>query len=291
MLDNFAISGMAASAPANGSPSAIVPSGKESEFCCAIDITAGRVLYDKAANTVYDYPASTVKLMTTLLVAELKGSSLSETVTWQTSDDLDSGFSQVGFGNGDVVTWSDILHGMLMVSGGDACQAAARVLGNEDAGTALSSESGYARFTEMMNQRAKAMGCLNTSFSNAHGAMLHAITARDLAEIAARCFSNPAVAGIALDSAYAINVTGTNARTINLANGNPLIDDAGVKGSKTGSLAGGIYPTTYSLGTCWQAPGGNVIGIVALNSPTSQGRYDDTTEMIASLPTDFPYLV
>lgn len=290
MLGNFAISGLATAAPASTGPATISPAGKDSQFVAAIDITTGRVLYDKAANTVYDYPASTVKMMTVLLVAELKGDALSETVTWQTSDDLDSGFSQVGFNNGDVVTWADLLHGMLMVSGGDACQAAARVLGNEDAGAALTSTGGYARFTEMMNERAVALGCGNSRFSNAHGAELHAVTARDMAVIAAHCFSNATVADLALDTAYTINVTGANARAINLNNGNPLLDDAGVMGSKTGSLSGGSYPTTNSLGTCWQAPNGNIIGLMALNAATSAGRYDDTTEMISSLPTDFPYL-
>lgn len=289
MLGNFAISGLATAAPANTGPAAIVPTGKDSEFVSAYDLTAGRVLYDKAANTIYDYPASTVKIMTILLTAELKGDVLSETVTWQTSDDLDPGFSQVGFGNGDVVTWDDLIHGMLMVSGGDACQAAARVLGNEDAGNALTSTDGYARFVEMMNERAAALGCASR-FANAHGAELHAVCARDMAVIAATCFSDPTVAELALDTAYTINVTGANARSINLTNGNPLIDDTGVKGSKTGSLSGGIYPTTYSLATLWQAPNGNLIGLMALNSPTSNGRYDDTTEMISSLPTDFPYL-
>lgn len=278
----------------NENPAPIAPQTRTpsitSTFGCAIDVTNGRVLYDKGANLGYDYPASIVKIMTVLLVAELKAGSLSETVIWQTSDDLDAGFSQVGFTNGDVVTWTDLLHGMLMVSGGDACQVAARVLGNEDAGNSLTSTAGYARFIEMMNARAEQLGCMTTAFVNAHGAELHVTSARDMARITGECFENAAVDAVARASAYTINVTGANARSINLTNTTPTLSISGVKGVKTGSLSGGIYPTTFNLVTLWTAPSGDNIALCTMGNGNSTDRYNDTSGMISSLPTDFPYL-
>ena len=284
------LSGLFDSNPAPIAPQTKAPPALVSTFGCAIDVTTGRVLYTKAANTVYEYPASTVKMMTMLLVAEMKGAALSSTVTWQASDDLDSGFSQVGFNNGDVVTWNDLLHGMMMVSGGDACQAAARVIGNEALGVPLTSTDGYAKFTEMMNARAKQLGCRNTAFSNAHGAEKHIVTARDMARITGSCFRNAVISALSLDTAYAINITGPNARTINITNTNPMLSVTGVKGSKTGSLSGGAYPTTYSLGTLWTTTGGKDIALYTMFSGTSADRYTDVNAMIAALPTDFPYL-
>lgn len=280
--------GGAAIAPETKAAPAIV----NSPYACAIDVTNDWVLYDRAAYLVWPWPASTVKMMTMLLTAELKGGNLSETVTWQTSDDLSSNYSQVGFGNGDVVTWTDLLHGMLLVSGGDACQAAARVLGNEDMGNPLTSTDGYARFTTMMNAKAKALGCDSVAFINAHGADNHSMSAADLARIAGACFSNAVMDAMGRTGSYAINVTGANARTINLSNANPMISATGVIGSKTGSLTGsGDWPSdTYNLGTLWQAPGGQKVAVVNMYGASSAARYDDTTAMIAALPTDFPYL-
>lgn len=127
-------------------PAPIAPMTKQpaagSNYVAAIDITNDLVLYAKNAAVVYDYPASTVKVVTMLLLAELKSANMSDTVTWQNSDDLDGGFSQVGFQNGDVITFADLLRGMLYVSGGDAVQAVARVLGNENTGSPLTSTAG-----------------------------------------------------------------------------------------------------------------------------------------------------
>lgn len=290
MLRSLRLSGQFNSAPALPVATTRTPS-VSSPFCCAYDITNDRVLYDKDANVVYDFPASTIKVMTCLLVAEIKATSLSDTIAWQTSDDLAAGFSQVGFANGDVVTWTDLLHSMLMVSGGDACQLAARILGNEDAGNAATSTAGYARFNEMMNDRAVDLGCTNARFTNSHGAEYHPVSARDMAVISGACFKNTAIDGLARDTSYAISVTGPSPRTINLSNANSVLSTTGVKGSKTGSLSGGIYPTVFNLVTLWTSTGGVDVAIATFGAGTSTDRYDDTTDMIASLPTDFPYLV
>ena len=290
MLRCLRLSGLASDNPPPIAPQTITPS-LVSEFGFALDMSNGIVLYAKNGSIVYEYPASTVKVMTALLIAELKGDDLAGTVTWQTSDDLDSGFSQVGFQNGDVVTWTDLLHGILMVSGGDACQAAARVIGNEALGAALTSTAGYAKFVEMMNARARGLGCLSTVFANSHGADAHVVTARDMAVIAGTCFRNAVIDALARDLSYTINVTGANARAIGLTNANSALSIAGVAGSKTGSLSGGGYPTTWNLVTLWTSPGGVDVAIVNMGAETSSAGYADTSNMIDTLEDDFPYLI
>lgn len=261
-----------------------------SELGAAYDLTNQRLLYGKNESVVYEFPASVVKVMTCLLLGETKAANMSDTITWQTSDDIDASFSQVGFANSDVVSWDELLHGMLMVSGGDACQAVARVLGNESASNAIGSTLGYNVFTDMMNQKALDLGCQRALFSNSHGAFMHQISARDLAVIGGACFQNPVVQAMALTTSYTITVTGPSSRSIPLTNGNSLLGNPGVKGSKTGSLSGGIYPTTFSLVTLWTSPSGVDVAIATMASPDTTGRFTDHTNMIASLPTDFPYL-
>lgn len=277
---------------ANVAPATREPPTLASRHACAIDIDHGWVLYTKDAQFVTDWPASTVKMMTCLLIAELKASVLdSETVTWQTSDDIDPSFSQIGLANGDIVTWRALLIAGQMASGGDAMQAAARVLGNEDAGNALTSTAGYAAFVEMMNARAAQLGMNRTTFVNSDGRDRHKINARDLAVLAGAAFGNAAVADAAGRTTYGVSVTGPSPRTINLTRTNTFSGDSGVIGSKTGTLIiSGDVVTTYTLGSLWQAPSGDRVALATLGGPTDADRLADNRAMVAALVADFPYL-
>lgn len=267
------------------------PDSVGSLYVCAYDIDNDRVLYDRRATTQFNYPASCVKVMTALLIAESKSAALdSQTVTWQVSDDLSASFSQVGFINGDIVTWRDLLNGILLVSGGDGCQAAARVIGNELAGNALTSTAGYARFTQEMNARAVQLGAVKTNFINAHGADEHVATARDMCVMFGEAFKNSILQDVCNNATYTINVTGANARAINLTQGNSIADDPGVLGTKTGSWVVTGVVTTYNLTTLWQSPSGARVAITTMAAADNATRTADTPAIIAALPTDFPYL-
>jgi D-alanyl-D-alanine carboxypeptidase len=279
-----------------GYPGPIAPQTRQaptinSEFACAVDIDNGWVLYTKNHMAGYIYPASTVKLMTALLIAELKAGVLdSETVTWQTSDDLAAGFSQVPLTNGDVVTWRDLLHGILLVSGGDAAQAAARVLGNENASRAITSTDGYADFVAMMNARADQLGNFKSAFVDSHGAGAVIFCARDAAVVFGECMKNAVIQSVMANTSYNINVTGANARTIALTNGNVLLGDEGVIGAKTGTYIISGLVDTSNMATLWQAPSGDRVAIFTMNASSSANRLADQRAIIAQLATDFPYL-
>ena len=143
-----------------------------------IDIDNGRVYYEKNADTVLPM-ASTTKIMTALVVLE-SGLDLNEYFTVDSSAIMVEG-SSMGLQKGDKVTLRTLCYGMLLSSGNDAANAAAvRVGGSvED-------------FCQLMNERAREMGLVNTNFQTPSGLddEEHHTTAKELATIAYYAMKN-----------------------------------------------------------------------------------------------------
>lgn len=104
------------------------------------------------------YPASTTKLLTTLVA--LKNCNLSESVTFSYNATHIGvyGAASCGFEEGDTVMLGDLLAAMLTKSGNDAAIAVAEhVSGSVEA------------FATLMNEEAKLFGAVDTHFVNPHG--------------------------------------------------------------------------------------------------------------------------
>ena len=121
-----------------------------------MDADSGEILYAKKA-TDRMYPASTTKLMTALLT--LEHASLSDVVTFsQTSVLIPPGSSHIGMRRGDQMVLRECLLGLLLPSANEVANA----LAEHTAGTI-----GY--FTTLMNEKALALGAVNTVFRNVNG--------------------------------------------------------------------------------------------------------------------------
>ena len=129
-----------------------------------MDYDTGQYLYVKDHEKMVP-PASMSKLMTVNMIFEkLKDGSLSLDDTFTVSErawklgGAASGGSTMFLKIGEKVRVEDILKGILIQSGNDACIVAAENLaGSED------------DFAEMMNKRAKELGLNNSSFANSTG--------------------------------------------------------------------------------------------------------------------------
>lgn len=135
-----------------------------------IDYETGQILFNKNAHE-QTYPASTTKVMTAILV--LENANLSDTVT--IDYDLYVDGSSMYLLKGESFTVEELLHGLLIRSANDAAEALAiHIAGSVE------------EFADMMNERAKELGALNTNFTNPHGLpdSEHVTTAYDLAMIA-----------------------------------------------------------------------------------------------------------
>jgi len=134
----------------------------EAEHIILTDFHSGKVLYEENADDKI-YPASMTKIMTTIIVFDLlqKGeTSLDELVTisenaWRMSS---SGYSSMFIMLNDQVSVEDLLKGIIVASGNDACVAIAEGL----AGTETD-------FVSLMNEKAEEIGMTNTLFSNSSG--------------------------------------------------------------------------------------------------------------------------
>ena len=126
------------------------------------DYLSGEILFEKDADKSI-YPASMTKIMTTIIAFELieKGDlSLDDKFivsekAWRLST---SGYSSMFIMVGDEVSVEDLLRGIIVASGNDACVALAEgIAGSEE------------EFAILMTSKANEIGMKNTKFSNSSG--------------------------------------------------------------------------------------------------------------------------
>lgn len=134
-----------------------------------IEGASGRVLYELKKDEQL-YPASTTKIMTAILAVErAEDEELPETPESETEEYLKKKVkvpdeavgaegSSIYLKKGEMISLEDLLYGMMLRSGNDAALAVAALTGGsvED-------------FTDMMNERAEALGMKNTHFCNPNG--------------------------------------------------------------------------------------------------------------------------
>ena len=133
----------------------------------------------------------------------------------------------MGLKVGDRVTLEQLLWGVLLASGNDASEALARYVGG----------GSIPRFVDMMNEKARSLGLVNTHFANAHGldAADHYSSALDLAELSRYALRSPVFAKMVAAPEHELIVSG---RTYTIRNTNTLLlarpPVPGVTGVKTG---------------------------------------------------------
>ena len=147
------------------------------EAAILIEIDSGEILYEKNANAPM-YPASTTKIMTALLA--LEHLNLEDKITVPEDMGPADG-SAMYLLPGEVFTVRELLDGLLVKSANDAAVLLARTISGD-----------IQSFATLMNQRAKDIGCTNTSFANPNGLHdpSHTISAHDMALIAREAMKN-----------------------------------------------------------------------------------------------------
>ncbi|MBO9432718.1 D-alanyl-D-alanine carboxypeptidase [Ruegeria sp. R13_0] len=149
-----------------------------------MDQTTGTVLLSKDADQPLP-PASMSKLMTLYVAFEaLRDGRLTLQETLPVSEHAMSyGGSTMFLNTQDRVTVEDLIRGIIVLSGNDACVVIAEALSPD--GT----EAGFARY---MTQRAQQMGMNNSNFANSNGwpAAGHLMSVHDLAVLADRLITD-----------------------------------------------------------------------------------------------------
>jgi len=206
------------------------------------DHLSGKILYEKDADTRI-YPASMTKIMTTIVVFDLlkKGeTSLDEMITisekaWRMST---SGYSSMFVMLNDQVSVEDLLKGIIIVSGNDACVALAEGLSGTEKD-----------FVLLMNEKVAELGLENTNFENSSG-ISHPnnySTVRDILIISRYLIKEfPEYYSYYKDTSFTWDRTGGD--PITQGNRNPLLyKNIGADGIKTGFLTVEKYSLASSI--------------------------------------------
>ena len=206
------------------------------------DHYSGKILYEKGADERI-YPASMTKIMTSIVAFDLlkKGeTSLDEMIiisekAWRMSQ---SGYSSMFIMLNDQVSVEDLLKGIIIVSGNDACVALAEGLSGTEKD-----------FVLLMNEKAKEIGLENTNFNNSSGIndANNYSTVRDVLKMSTYMINNyPEYYSYFKETTFTWDRTGGD--PITQGNRNQLLyKNIGADGIKTGFLTVEQYSLATSI--------------------------------------------
>lgn len=223
------------------------------------ELNSGRVLYEHESGKRLS-PASLTKIMSALVV--LEQGKLNDLVTVSPAA-ARAHKTHLRLKAGQVFKLEDLLKAMLIVSANDACLAAVEHVGGDEA-----------QFVTLMNNKAAALGLLDTHFSNGCGfdGPDHYSTAEDLATLSIIALQQPIFRELVREErAMIMPVNGTHAYLLHTTN-RLLGRIPGVEGIKTGF--------TSKAGRCLIAKvsqNGSDLLLVILNSSR---RWNTATSLI-----------
>ena len=216
------------------------------------DYLSGEILFEKDADKSI-YPASMTKIMTTIIAFDLIRSGdlnldekfLVSENAWRLSS---AGYSSMFIMVGDEVSVENLLKGIIIASGNDACVALAEgIAGTED------------EFAVMMTAKAKEIGMENTNFANSSGInnTENVSTVRDIMLMSRYLIKEfPEEYKYFAEKEFTWDRTGGD--PITQGNRNPLLyKSLGADGIKTGYLA----VEKYSLASSVERNGRRLIAV------------------------------
>ena len=235
-----------------------------------VDFHSNEILYENDPDAII-YPASMTKIMTSIVAFDLlkkKQISLDDMYVvsenaWRLSQ---SGYSSMFIMINDQVSVEDLLKGIIIASGNDACVALAEgIAGSEE------------NFADMMNEKAGEIGMTSTNFTNSSGINDpdNISTVRDIALMSKYLITNyPVYYELYKEKSFTWDRTG--GEPIKQGNRNPLLyKNVGVDGVKTGYLA----VEKYSLASSMIKKDRRLIAVVS-GFPNKQMRSNDSLKLL-----------
>ena len=207
-----------------------------------VDYHSDKILFELDPDAQI-YPASMTKIMTSIIAFDLiKENKLSLDDQFTVSENAwrlsQAGYSSMFIMINDQVSVEDLLKGIIIASGNDACVALAEgIAGSEQ------------NFADMMNEKAGEIGMTSSNFTNSSGINDpdNISTVRDIALMSKYLIKNyPNFYELFAEKTFTWNRTG--GEPIKQGNRNPLLyKNVGVDGVKTGYLAVEKYSLASSM--------------------------------------------
>ena len=227
-----------------------------------VEASTGRIIWEKNSDALRE-PASMTKMLTCVLALEEldpnKEIMMSQEAVFAEDNTL-------SWSSSDLVSAQEMITAVMLVSeNGGAIALAQAISGNTT------------RFADLMNDKAKSIGCKNSNFANPNGLpdSNHYSTAADMARIAVYCMKNPAFREIVGTRRTSIRWLYPKDKWSELNNTNELLGKyKGANGIKTGwtKAAGGCLSASAKRGDI------ELIAIV-MHSPDHDTRFDDAANL------------
>ena len=248
----------------------------EAEAAIIAEPITGKIIYETESEE-QNYPASVTKILTAILV--LENCKLDDVATCsQTAlSNIPSAYVVAPLMVGEEMRVEDLLYALMLKSANDAAYVLAEHVGKTTEG-----------FSEMMNNKAKEIGCKGTHFVNPNGVHSdnHYTTAYDMYLIAKYAMQNEEFRKIVSTEEYTLPATNKYTATDRVMkntnyflNKNSKFYNENVKGIKTG--------TTTQAGNClvtdFEKDGIEFIAVI-LGAKTSDSKFTETEKML-----DFAY--
>ena len=228
-----------------------------------VEASTGRIIYEKNADLERE-PASMTKMLTCAIALEKANPSqevpMNQAAVLTEDNTLD-------WTAGDSVSARDMITAVMLVSeNGGAVALAQNIAGS------------VADFVDMMNAKAKQIGCKHSHFANPNGLPdpNHYSTAADMARIAVYCMKNSTFREIVGTRRTSIHWIYPKDKWAELKNTNELLGKyKGANGIKTGwtRAAGGCLSASAKRGEV------ELIAVV-MHSPDHDTRFDDASNML-----------
>lgn len=245
------------------------PTGPQITAQAAIlmDANTGIILYAKNIHEKL-YPASTTKILTSLLAME--NGNLDDMVTFshEAVFSVPLGGSNMGMDEGESITLEEALYGIMVASANEVSNAVAEYVSGS-----------INDFTDLMNARAAELGCTDSHFSNTNGLFdeNHYTSVYDLALISKVFFQNEMLCKISSTPRYHFEASATQPDDFYKKSKHQLVNGEmpyeGIVGGKTGYTD----QSRQTLVTCAEQNGMKLICIVFKEE--SPNQFTDTVEL------------
>ena len=246
------------------------PSGPEisADGAIVVEASTGSILYEKNIFERF-YPASTTKVLTTLVALENSEMNEIVTVSYAADNYVSKTSSRMGLVEGEQITMEQALYGIMLESANEATYAVGEHVGGS-----------IARFIKMMNAKAQSLGCEHSHFANSHGLHddEHYTCPYDLALIARAAYQNDAFMKITGTATYAMPETNKNPAKL-LSNHHWFLNKTMSYDYCIGGKTGATTQAGYALVTYAKKDGMTVISVV-MHAETWAKVYNDTKTLL-----------
>ncbi len=237
-----------------------------------VEATSGEIIFEKNADERM-YPASTTKILTTLLGIMM--GDMSATITASaTALDIPDDSSTIPLDVGETITFEDLLFATMLRSGNEGANMIAEAISGN-----------YNDFSLLMNQAAAMYGCTNTNFVNPSGLHNndHYTTARDMAKIAQAAMQNDTFRAIAKTFSYNLPRSNLQRSRVLVSGSDALLNPNIADNEYYYPYATGIKTGFHnSAGYCYvgsaEKEGVQLISVVFYT--TRNGRWTDTKKLM-----------